>query len=145
MKWLRSSRRVIDVARRKVISAHPNDSLQSIAKSMVDHWISSIVIVEAGKPVGIVTDGIIFRLIAKGRNPLNLLAKDVMAHPVVTVHEDIDLEDAEDAFRKSKVSRLVIVNDKGQVKGIVSKKDVDRFAAYSLAEKLLQRRHEVLD
>ncbi|MFX1318634.1 MAG: CBS domain-containing protein [Promethearchaeota archaeon] len=140
-----SSKHVIDVARRKVVSGLPNDSLQSIAKSMVDHWITSVVIVEAGKPVGIVTDGIIFRLIAKGHNPLKLMAKDVMAHPVETIHEDVDLEDAEDAFRKSKVSRLVIVNDKGQVKGIVSKKDVDRFAAYSLAEKLLQHRHEVMD
>ena len=112
---------------------------------MVDHWISSIVIVERGKPVGIVTDGIIFRLIAKKRNPLNLSAKDVMAHPVHTIHEDAGLEDAEDAFLKSKVSRLVVVDDKGQVKGIISKKDVDRFGAYSLAEKLLHHRHDVLD
>ncbi len=112
---------------------------------MVDHWISSIVIIERGKPVGIVTDGILFRLIAKGRNPLKLLAKDVMARPVETIREDVSLEEADEAFRKTKVKRLVIVNDAGQVKGIVSKKDIDRFAAYSLAEKLLHHRHEVLD
>ncbi len=142
---MQSSKHVIEVARRKVVSGKPDDPLPMIAKSMVDHWISSVVIVERGKPVGIVTDGIIFRLIAKQRNPLLLSAKDVMAYPVHTIHEDSGLEEAEDAFQKSKVSRLVIVDDKGQVKGIVSKKDIDRFAAYSLAEKLLHRRHEVLD
>jgi CBS domain-containing protein len=138
-------KRVIEVARKKVVSGKPDDPLSTIAKSMVDHWISSIVIIERGKPVGIVTDGIIFRLIAKNRNPLNLSAKDVMAHPVRTIHEDAGLEEAEAAFLKSKVSRLVVVDDKGQVKGIISKKDIDRFGAYSLAEKLLHHRHDVLD
>lgn len=142
---MHSSKHVIDVARRKVVSAKPDDPLPMIAKSMVDHWISSVVIVERGKPVGIVTDGIIFRLIAKKRNPLTLLAKDVMAHPVRTIHEDARLEEAEDAFRESKVSRLVIVDDKGQLIGIVSRKDINRFEAYSLAEKLVLHRHEALD
>ncbi|MDO8055913.1 MAG: CBS domain-containing protein [Candidatus Hermodarchaeota archaeon] len=142
---MHSSKHVIDVARRKVLSGHPDDPLSTIAKSMVDHWISSIVIEERGKPVGIVTDGIIFRLIAKKQNPLLLSAKDVMAHPVHTIPEDASLEDAEAAFHKSKVSRLVVVDDKGQVTGIVSHKDIDRFGAYSLAEKLLHHRHEALD
>ena len=112
---------------------------------MVDHWITSVVIEEKGKPVGIVTDGIIFRLIAKNQNPLKLSAKDVMAHPVHTIHEDASLEDAEEAFQQSNVSRLVVIDDKGQVKGIVSHKDVDRFGAYSLAEKLLHYRHDAVD
>jgi CBS domain-containing protein len=139
------AKHVMDIARTKVITANPDDSLSAVAKSMVDHWISSIVIVEKGKPVGIVTDGIIFRLIAKERNPLKLVAKDVMAHPVHTIHGNISLEDAEDIFIKSKVSRLVIVDEKGQLKGIISKKDVDRFEAYSLAEKLYKQRYDILD
>lgn len=136
---------VMEIARTKVITAHPDDPLSTIAKSMVDHWISSVVIVEERKPVGIVTDGIIFRLIAKERNPLKLAAKDVMAHPVHTIHGNISLEEAEDIFIKSKVSRLIIVDEKGQLKGIISKKDVDRFGAYSLAEKLCKSRHDILD
>ncbi len=112
---------------------------------MLDHWISSVVIVEGGKPVGIVTDGIIFRLIAQGRNPLNLLAKDVMVRPVQTIYLTTNLEDAEKAFQKSKVSRLVIVDDEGRMRGIISHKDIDRFAAYSYAERLIHHRHEVLD
>ncbi|MFX1576164.1 MAG: cyclic nucleotide-binding/CBS domain-containing protein [Promethearchaeota archaeon] len=142
---MHTSKHIIEVARKKVVSGKPDDPLSMIAKSMVDNWISSIVIVERGKPVGIVTDGIIFRLIAKNRNPLTLSAKDVMAHPVQTIPEDAGLEEAEKALLKSKVSRLVIVDEKGQVKGIVSKKDVNRFEAYSFAEKLLHHRHEVLD
>jgi CBS domain-containing protein len=140
-----SSRHVIDIARKHVVSGHPNDPLPTIAKSMVDHWISSVVIVEKGKPVGIVTDGIIFRLIARNQNPLKLLAKDVMARPVHTIHENTKFDDVEKAFQKSKVSRLVIIDDEGHLKGIISHKDFDRFAAYSYAEGLLHHRHEAID
>ena len=140
-----ASKRVIDVARKNVISGHPDDSLSSVARKMVDHWISSVVIVDKGKPVGIVTDGILFRLIAQGRNPLELTAKKVMAQPIHTIHMDTRLEDAEAAFQQSKVKRLVLVDDKGQLKGIVSQKDIDRFAAYAFADRLIHHRHEILD
>lgn len=140
-----ASKRVIDVARKNVVSGHPDDSLSSVAKKMVDHWISSVVIVDKGKPVGIVTDGIIFRLIAQGRNPLKLTAKKVMAQPVQTIHMDTRLEDAEATFQQSKVKRLVLVDDNGQLKGIVNQKDIDRFAAYSFADRLIHHRHEILD
>ncbi len=118
-----ASKRVIDVARKNVVSGHPDDSLSSVAKKMVDHWISSVVIIDKGKPVGIVTDGIIFRLIAQGHNPLKLTAKKVMVQPVPTIHENTRLEDAEATIQQSKVKRLVLVDDHGQIKGIVSQKD----------------------
>ncbi len=142
MNCLSERKHVIDVARRKVITAMPEDNLRVVAKMMVDHWISSILIVEKGEPVGIITDGIIFRLIAQGKNPLALLAKNVMVSPVHTIHMDTTLYDAEREFVKSKVSRLAIVDDEGKLVGIVSKKDIDRFAAYSLAERILHHRNE---
>jgi len=133
-------KRAFEVARKKVITCGPDESLSAVAKSMVDHWISSVVVVEKGKPVGIVTDGIIFRLIACERNPLDLRAKDVMVKPVLTVRQNIALAEAEEWFLKSKVSRLVFVDDEGKLVGIVSKKDINRLAAYSLAERMRQRR-----
>ena len=54
--------RVIDVARRNVITCHPDEALRNVAKMMVDHWISSVLVIERDKPIGIITDGIIFRL-----------------------------------------------------------------------------------
>lgn len=135
------SRHAIDVARRNVITGHPDENLPTVAKKMVDHWISSVLVVENDKPIGIVTDGIIFRLIAQGRNPLDLVASDVMVSPVHTIHVNTTLGEAEDAFLESKVHRLVIVNDEGKLVGIVSKKDVDRFVVYSLAERMVHHRH----
>lgn len=135
----------IDVARKKVITCDPDEGLPSLAKKMVDHWISSILVIEKGKPVGIVTDGIIFRLIAQKRNPLNIIAKEVMVSPVHTIHANTTLRETEAQFLKTKVNRLAIVDDEGKLVGIVSKKDVNRYAAYSLAERMLKLRHEIRD
>jgi len=135
----------IDVARKKVITCDPDEGLPSLAKKMVDHWISSILVIEKGKPVGIVTDGIIFRLIAQKRNPLNIIAKEVMVSPVLTIHANTTLRETEAQFLKTKVNRLAIVDDEGKLVGIVSKKDVNRYAAYSLAERMLKLRHEIRD
>lgn len=139
------SNRIIDVARKNVITCHPDESLSVIAKKMLDYWVSTILVEDEGKPVGIVTDGIIFRLIARGQKTLGLQAKQVMVSPVHTVHMNTTIAQTEDEFLKSKVSRLAVVDDEGKLVGIVSKKDVDRFAAYSYAERILHRRHEVLD
>ncbi|MHA2406227.1 MAG: CBS domain-containing protein [Candidatus Hermodarchaeia archaeon] len=139
------SKRIIEVARKKVITGHLNDALPVVAKKMVDSWVSTVLIEENGKPVGIVTDGIIFRLIAKGRNPMDYVAKDVMVSPVQTIHMNTPISQAEDEFLKSKVSRLAVIDDEGTLVGIVSQKDVDRFAAYSYAERLVHHRHEILD
>jgi CBS domain-containing protein len=129
-----------ELARKNVVTCRPDEGLGVIAKRMVDHWISSVVVVDKKKPIGIVTDGVIFRVIADGRNPLMLQAKDVMVKPVLTVHPNITISDAEEWFLKTKVSRLVFVDNEGKLIGIVSKKDIDRFAAYSLAERLRLRR-----
>ncbi|MFW9831327.1 MAG: CBS domain-containing protein [Candidatus Thorarchaeota archaeon] len=131
---------VLSFARKRVITCSIDEHLRDVVKKMVDHWISSVVVVDAGKPVGIITDGIIFRLIAKGRNPLKLHAKDVMARPVHTIGVNTSLSEAKKEFLKTKVSRLVIVDDEGNLVGIVNNKDVDRLAAYSLAERMVQHR-----
>jgi CBS domain-containing protein len=140
MMAVSESRRAFDLARKKVVTCTPDDGLSAVAKLMVDHWISSVVVVEKSKPVGIVTDGIIFRVIAKGQNPLVLQAKDVMMKPLFTVAPTITIAEAEDWLLKSKVSRLVFVDDEGRLLGIVSKKDINRFAAYSLAERIRRRK-----
>ncbi|MFX1519924.1 MAG: CBS domain-containing protein [Promethearchaeota archaeon] len=133
--------RVAEVARKNVVTCRPDESIPMIAKMMLDHWIGSVLVVEKEKPIGFVTDGIIFKLIAKGRNPTTLLARDVMVEPVRTVHMDTNVFDiSDDEFLKSKVHRLVVVDDEGNVIGILSRKVVDRLTKYSVARRILEKR-----
>ena len=98
--------RVKDVARRNVVTCRPDESIPMVSKIMLDNWVGSVVILENEKPIGIVTDGIIFKLIAEGKNPTILLARDIMVQPVYTVHENNNaLDISDDDFLKSKVNR----------------------------------------
>ena len=135
--------RAIDIAHRIVVTCKPDERLSTVAKRMLDHWINSVFVIENDKPIGLVTDGIIFRLIAKERNLLGLLAKDVMVSPVYTIHENTNISDTKNDFLKTKVKKLALVNDEGKLTGILSKRDVDRFAKYSFAQQIIQRRHEI--
>lgn len=133
--------RVKDVARRNVVTCRPDESIPMVSKMMVDNWVGSLVVLENEKPVGIVTDGIIFKLIAEGKNPTILLARDVMVKPVHTVHENKNaLDISDDEFLKSKVNRLVVVNDEGKLVGVISRKTVDRLTKYSVAKRIIEDR-----
>jgi CBS domain-containing protein len=133
--------RVNDVARKKVISCGPNTSMPMIAKMMLDNWIGSVVVVENDKPKGIVTDGVIFKLIAEGKNPTIFFARDVMVTPVHTVHKDTNVADiSDDDFLRSKVNRLVVVDDQGKLVGVVSRKVIERFMKYSVARRIAEER-----
>jgi len=133
--------RVKDVARRNVVTCRPDESIPMVSKMMVDNWVGSLVVLENEKPVGIVTDGIIFKLIAEGKNPTILLARDVMVKPVRTVHENKNaLDISDDEFLKSKVNRLVVVNDEGKLVGVLSRKTVDRLTKYSFAKRIIEDR-----
>ncbi|MFX1251695.1 MAG: CBS domain-containing protein, partial [Promethearchaeota archaeon] len=52
--------RAIDIARKKVFTCRPDQTIPHVAKIMKDNWIGSVIVVEQDKPIGIVTDGIIF-------------------------------------------------------------------------------------
>jgi CBS domain-containing protein len=134
--------RVIDIARKNVVTCKSDERLPNVAKLMLDHWIGSVLVVDDNqKPLGIVTDGILFNLIAKGRNPSILLARDVMVKPVHTVHEDTYVSGiSDDQFLKSKVNRLTVVNDEGKLVGVLSRKVVDRSTKYSVARRFIQDR-----
>ena len=80
-------------------------------------------------------------MIAKGRNPLEFVAADIMASPVHTIQMNKTLEEAQRAFKKTKVKRLAIVDEKGKLVGIVTKKDVDRYEVHSVAERIIHKRH----
>ena len=132
---------VKDVARRNVVTCRPDESIPMVSKMMLDNWVGSVVVLKNEKPVGIVTDGIIFKLIAEGKNPTILLARDVMVKPVHTVHENKNaLDISDDEFLKSKVNRLVVVNDEGKLVGVLSRKTVDRLTKYSIAKRIIEDR-----
>jgi CBS domain-containing protein len=104
--------------------------LQDLARMMVQCDCGEIPVVERDdlkKPVGVVTDrDIVCRAIAKGRNPTGMTAGDVMSSPAVTARQLDQLDAIRQMMETHQIRRIPIVDDRGQICGIVSLADIAR-------------------
>jgi CBS domain-containing protein len=119
-----------DILTANVATATPETTVEEIARMLVEHDCGAIPIVKSStsrKPVGIVTDrDIVCRVIAVGKNLRELTAGDCMSSPCVTVTPSTQLDVCCTTMEKSKIRRLVVVDQDGLCCGIVSQADVAR-------------------
>jgi len=148
--------KVRDIMTTEVVVAHPDTSVNLVARLMAGRDISGIPVVEDGHVVGIVTelDLIVrntrleppaFFQILDARIPLETpahfrerlqhmlgtLARDVMTEKVVTVGPEEDLEGLAELMVKRRVNPVPVV-ESGRLVGIVSRSDIIRMMARDL-------------
>lgn len=118
---------------RKVVTANPWDSIAAIAGSMEQHNVGAVVIAENHKPVGIVTDrDLALRLGAHDVAP-QTRAVTVMSKPVKTVHSDEGVFDTTQSMMEYGVRRLPVVDDDGELVGLVTLDDLLRVLSRELS------------
>lgn len=105
-----------------------DSGLQDVAKKMVDNDCGCIPVVDSEDskmPVGMITDrDICCRVVAEGRNPLDLTAADAMTSTVISVTPETTLEDCLNLMEDSQIRRIAVVDNNGAICGIVAQADV---------------------
>ena len=121
----------------------PETGLQDVAQMMVDCDCGCIPVVDSknsNMPVGMITDrDITCRVVAQGRNPLDLTARDAMTSTVVSVTPETSLEDCLDLMEESQVRRIAVVDKNGKICGIVAQADVARNADEQKTAEVVQQ------
>ena len=106
----------------------PDTPLERVAQLMVLQDCGEIPVVEDEEtriPVGVVTDrDIVCRIVARGKNPLDLTAEACMSQPVVTVDETMPFDDVVGLMQKHQIRRILVVDTRGRCVGMVSQADV---------------------
>lgn len=106
----------------------PEIGLQEVAKMMVDCDCGCIPVVDnqdSKMPVGMITDrDITCRVVAQGKNPLDMTAADAMTSTVISVKPDTDLMHCLNLMEESQIRRIAVVDDQGAVCGIIAQADV---------------------
>jgi len=93
---------------------------------MAKNDISAMLLKSEDNFVGIVTDrDIMKKVVARGLNPKNVRAGDVMSSPLISIRENGSVQEAAEKMRENKIRRLVVTN-KGNVVGIISESDIVR-------------------
>jgi len=94
---------------------------------MNNHRIGSLVVIRAGKPVGIVTErDIMTKVVGRAVSALDLRVADVMSTQVTSIIEDGTLKDAARLMTRYGIRRLPVVNKQGDLVGIISSMDIIR-------------------
>jgi len=115
---------VRDVMTKDVIVADPDWSVLDAARKMAAKRIGGLVVVRAGRPVGLVTErDILWKVTAKERNPKKVPVREIMTAPVVTIAPLSTLRAAARLMIGHNVRRLVVTR-LDNVEGIVTARDV---------------------
>lgn len=121
---------------RNVVTLKPEDTIQTAAKLMLDNHIGNIVVCDhKNAPVGIITDrDIVLNSTAKNFTPAAQTVADVMTNEVECASEDTDINELVKNMVEKGISRIPIVTNSGELKGILTSKRVFQFFARGLCE-----------
>ena len=107
-----------------VVSVTPETSVRKAAEVMAEEHVSSAVVCENKRLVGIITEKDLARkIVAKGVDADKALAKDIMTSELVTIEPEKSLYDAMLKLNKKKVTHLPVVKNNVLV-GIISSMDI---------------------
>ena len=116
--------KVSDAMTSQVSVARPTDSIRKVAETMAKVDSGVVPVVDNGKVIGLVTDrDIVLRVVAEGRS-FDAPVSEAMTDEVLSVKEDDVLADATAKMASNQVRRLVVLNESGNLTGILSLGDV---------------------
>jgi CBS domain-containing protein len=105
---------------RGVASVHPDSRVSEIVDLLVQRRIGAVLVLEDGRPVGIVSERDIVRCLAvKGGAVMELEAREVMTAPVITIRPDESVCDAMELMTDRRIRHLPVM-ESGDLVGIVS-------------------------
>ena len=124
MSNVKTGIRVFDAMTTKPICVQEHYTAEECAKMMKKFSVGSI-LVKDGKVVhGIITEqDMVYKVVAKNRNPKEVLAREIMVTNLFTVTPDKDIYDAMLMMRNNDIRHLPVVDDDKFV-GFLTMKDI---------------------
>jgi IMP dehydrogenase len=109
------------------VTMHPDQKISEVLEVMERYHISGVPIVKDGrKLVGIVTN----RDLRFETNLDQKVAKVMTKKNLVTASEGITLEESKVLLHKNRIEKLLVVNDKGDLLGLITIKDIMKIKKY---------------
>ncbi len=120
--WLQ----IKDIMSTDVAVIEPGETMAKAANAMAQEGFSSLVVLDKGAVAGIITEkDFLEKVLAKGKNALEVKVSDIMSSPVVTVTPEGTVYQAGQIAEEKHVKRLPVVEGKKLV-GIVTQTDLIR-------------------
>jgi len=121
-----SIEKISTIMSRDVLTLEPTKTLRSAIEKMSLKNISCVVVLKNKKAVGILTERDIIRFIGIDIDFEKTELISIMRSPVISVSKEIDIAEAAHLMVIKGVRRLVVVNSKHKIVGIVTQTDIIR-------------------
>ena len=109
-----------------VITIEPSRTVLDACKVMAKRNIGSLVVVEKGKPVGVITErDVINKVLGKSKNPAKFLVEQVMTPRVRTVELHDSVMDVSSIMKENNYRRIIVMDAK-HIAGIITARDLIR-------------------
>lgn len=110
---------------KEVICVEMGINIEEVGNLMEEKNIGCVVVIDSGKPCGLVTDrDILIRVINRGHNPKETYVDDVMSELVLTLDEDMGLHEALEKVKGMSVRRFPVTDKSGNLSGIITLDDI---------------------
>jgi CBS domain-containing protein len=116
---------VRDIMSKDVKVVNNNTSVQEVVATMNKFDKDAILVVQSGKPTGIITvKDVLIRAIEAGM-PLNaIIARMVYTNPLVTIEETATVEEAAKLMKHWRIKHLPIIDKQGALVGMINDRDI---------------------
>ncbi|MEW6603563.1 MAG: CBS domain-containing protein [Thermoproteota archaeon] len=119
---------VEDIMSKDIITIDADKSVQEVAIKMAEKNISSIILKDSDRIIGILTErDLVKNVCAKDISASKTPAVSIMSAPVATVNRDALVERAADLMIKNRIRHLAVEDTYGNITGIITTTDLARY------------------
>ncbi len=111
------------------VTIHPDQVVQQVLDLMSKYRISGVPVVKNDQLVGIVTNRDLRFETDMGKQVADVMTKENL----VTVSEGISLEESKKLLHQHRIEKLLVVDAKGRLKGMITIKDIEKIRKYPKA------------
>jgi CBS domain-containing protein len=116
---------VKDIMSRDIKTVNNNTSVQEVVEMMNKFDKDAILVIQSGKPTGIITVKDVLIRAVEGGNPLrNIIARMVYTNPLVVIDENASIEEAAKLMKHWNIKHLPVINKEGALLGMINDRDV---------------------
>ena len=127
--------RVRDYMSNKLVTIDSDTTTLEIANRMLEKQVSAVIVMDSGKPIGILTERDLTRqVVAKDSPPSKTPATVVMSTPLVSINQDSPIDRAAEAMVKNGIRHLA-VEDGDKIIGMITTTDLSRYVKEKLLDK----------
>lgn len=122
---IKNNLKVKDIMSKKVIFLTKEKSVYDAIKLMAENSISTIIVEENDRLVGILTErDLVKKVLYKEKDPKKLKIEQIMSKNPKHIYPDAPIIVAGNTMKEHKVRKLVVLNEKNEVIGIISQTDI---------------------